>query len=98
MVKYFAENTLDKKVSGVFIVAAPFGLSGFVLPDDLSGLERAGDLYFYHSKDDPVVPFKDLEKYQGKLPSAVFRVFEDRKHFNQDEFPELVEDIRKLGK
>jgi hypothetical protein len=37
-------------------------------------------------------PFQ-LEKFKMHFPSAHARIFEDRKHINQEEFPELVEDI-----
>ena len=50
----------------------------------------------YHSKDDPVVPFSDLSKYQEALPNAKSRIFDDRKHINQEEFPELLNDILSL--
>ena len=49
----------------------------------------------YHSKDDPVVPYFEFEKYKAQLPNAYMKSFEDRQHFNQDTFPEIVEDIRK---
>jgi hypothetical protein len=45
---------------------------------------------------DPVVPFSDLEVFKNKIPNAVARVFEDRKHFNGEEFPELVDDIKSI--
>lgn len=102
--KYLSENKIPKKIKGVFLVATPFDgedteddMGDFILPDDLHLLkEQAGELYFYHSKDDSVVPFLDLEKYQKKIPNAHFLVFEDRGHFSQKEFPELIEEIKKL--
>ncbi|MDP3962697.1 MAG: hypothetical protein Q8Q03_02425 [bacterium] len=54
-------------------------------------------MYLYRSKDDPVVPFSALDKFKEALPQAHTRIFENRKHINQEEFPELVEDIIKLG-
>jgi predicted alpha/beta hydrolase family esterase len=55
------------------------------------------NIYLYHSKDDPVVPFSALEKFARALPLAYTRIFEDRKHINQSEFPELAEDILKVS-
>ncbi|MDP2788526.1 MAG: hypothetical protein Q8O46_00530 [bacterium] len=52
---------------------------------------------FYHSKDDPVVPFAEMEKYKTKLLEAKFSIFEDRGHFGQEEFPEIIKDIQTLA-
>lgn len=104
LVKYLSENDLGKEIKGLLLVAAPFGntdtysLADFNLPDDLSRVEsQCRHIQLYHSTDDPVVPFSDLAKYQAKLPRARASIFADREHFNQETFPELVEDIRLLG-
>jgi len=104
LAKYLAENKFPKKVSATFLVAAPYDKEGtgqilmdFVLPDSLDLLaEQGGKIFIYHSKDDPVVPFADAEKYQQALPSATLRVFEDKGHFNQEELAELVKEIANL--
>ncbi len=50
-------------------------------------------------RDDPVVPLEHLEHYRRALPHAVVRLLDGRGHeFNQPEFPELVADIRQVGK
>lgn len=104
LAKYLAENNFPKKVLGTFLIAAPFddkdsheSLTDFVLPADLSPLNaQGGRIMLYHSEDDQVVPFVDLAKYQKALPQARVRTLKDRGHFNQEEFPELVADIRSL--
>jgi uncharacterized protein len=104
LAKYLAENKVRHHVLGTFLVApcfddadADYSMADFVLPADLSKLqEQAGKLFFYHSSDDPVVPFTDLAKFEAKLPDATYRRFADRGHFNQNSFPEIVEDIRGL--
>lgn len=104
LVKYLSENKFPKKILGTFLVAAPFDdkdsdytLADFKLPKDLSRLEKqGGELFFYQSQDDSVVPFKDFGKYKKALPSANFREFKNRDHFNQATFPELVRDIKNL--
>ena len=102
LVKYLSENKLPKKIRGVFLVAAcyntqdsDYSMADFILPKNLEGIYlQAGKIFIYHSKDDEVVPFADFEKYKKELPKAVAREFTDRGHFNQEEFPELFEDIR----
>jgi predicted alpha/beta hydrolase family esterase len=103
LAKYLSENAFPKKISGVFLVAAPYGtasqrpLADFVLGKDLMKLARqVGSVYLYHSRDDLVVPFAAFEQYAQQIPQAAQRVFEDRGHLNQEEFPELVEDIVQL--
>lgn len=102
--KYFSENDVPKKVKAMIFVAAPFdgaagaeSLGDFILPKSLEKLGvQGGVLYFFHSKDDPVVPFAQVEKYKEHLPSAKVYIFEDHGHFNQESLPEMVELIRSL--
>jgi predicted alpha/beta hydrolase family esterase len=104
LAKYLAENTFPKKIKAVFLVAAPYdandsdySLADFTLPVSLSKVtEQGGVVTLYHSSDDPVVPFVDLEKYKKALPEAETVVFADRQHFNQETFPELVTAIKDL--
>lgn len=104
LAKYLSENNFPKTIKATFLIAAPYDTDGdrpladFVLPKSLKKLEQqGGQIFLYHSKDDPIVEFSELEKYQKALPHAQARIFEDRQHFNQEEFPELVADIKKLN-
>ncbi len=101
--KYLSENKLPVKISAVLLISAPYdagadeSLADFILPASLKQLaEQGGEIFLYHSKDDMVVPFANVEKYKQALPNANLRVFEDRGHFNQETFPELVEIIKSL--
>ena len=99
--KYLSENKFPKKIKAVMLVGAVYdkdcegySLLSFSLPEKLN--LQTSKIFLYHSKDDPVVPFSAAEKYQKILPDAKLRVLEGRKHIIQSEFPELVEDIKKL--
>ena len=101
LAKYLSENQFPIRVRAVMLVSAPYDkdsegypVLSFSLPSTLN--LQTGQVYLYHSKDDPVVPFSALEQYRRALPEAVIRIFEDRQHLNQEIFPELLEDIRKL--
>ncbi len=104
LAKYLAENKFPKRLKAVFLVApcydgegTDYSLADFSLPQSLAGLgEQAPKLFIYHSEDDKVVPFPNLKKFQAQLPNAVVRVFTNRGHFNQEELPELVGDVRNL--
>jgi predicted alpha/beta hydrolase family esterase len=101
LAKYLSENKFSKKIKGVFLVAGVFNtdsegysLATFTLPEKLD--LQTENVYLYHSKDDPIVPFSQLGKFEEALPRAHSTVFEDRKHFNQESFPEIAENIVNL--
>jgi predicted alpha/beta hydrolase family esterase len=103
LAKYLSENSFPKKIKATYMVAAPYNedegkeMPEFSITHPLRKLEeQGGKLFIYHSKDDPVVAFTEMEKYKKELPKAIFRIFEDKGHFNMEEFPEIVEDIKVL--
>ncbi|MDP3726303.1 MAG: alpha/beta hydrolase [bacterium] len=103
LAKYLSEEIFPKKIKATFLVAAPFNrnkdlvLVEFTLPTSLDQFKNhGGKIFLYHSIDDPVVAPTEFEKYQKALQGATCRMFTDRGHFNQDSFPELVDDIKNL--
>lgn len=106
LAKYLTENVFPKKISSLHLVAAPYdtevikeSLADFALHKSVEDLAKVTDkIFFYQSKDDTAVAYADVEKYMRDVPSATLREFKDRGHFIQEEFPELVEDVRGLSK
>jgi len=104
LTKYLSENNFPKKIASLHLVSAPFKeegmeepLGSFRLGEDLSKVgEQVENIFLYHSEDDPVVPFDQMNDYKNIFPNATVRTFSDRGHFNQTEFPELVENIKSL--
>lgn len=107
LAKYLSENTLTKTIKAVILVATPYddsddvnggeSLIDFLLPVSLNKFMRqANAIFLIHSKDDPVVPFVQLAKYQTSLPKAKVVIFENRKHFNQETFPEIIKIIKSV--
>lgn len=99
LARYLAENNFPKKIKALHLVAAPHNNTAdcedFRLPDSLSNIEdQVKNIYLYQSKDDKIVPFSELAVFEKALPSAKSQIFEDRGHFKQDEFPELIENIK----
>lgn len=100
--KYLSENDFPVKIRATILVAAPFdvaemgeSLGTFKLSPSLGKFKkRGGRIFLFSSKDDEVVPFSNCLKYQEALPNAEAKIFEDRQHFNQIEFPELIELIK----
>ncbi len=103
LAKYLSEEILPTKIRATLLVAPPFNtatnhpLADFNLGEELHKLQdRGGEIVFYHSRDDQVVPYSNLEDYRRALPLARYVSFENRGHFNQESFLEIEEDLRKL--
>ena len=105
LAKYLSLHTIPKTIRGLFLVSAPFdddaseeSLASFTITAPLAGvMEQIKTIHLYHSEDDPVVPFAQVQKYMQELPDAVLHTFSNRGHFLQETFPELVEDIAYLN-
>lgn len=103
LAKYLAENNFPNKISQLHLVAASYdtevikdSLADFVLSGTVEKVsEKVENIFLYQSKDDTSVAYEDVLKYKRDLPNAELIIFEDRGHFNQKEFPELVERIRR---
>jgi uncharacterized protein len=100
--KYLATRTLPVPARAALLVAPLFTADGedsapsFELPADLSGIGRqAAMVRMYHSRDDQVIPFGHMARYQALMPGLDAVEFDDRGHFNMAEFPEIVADIRR---
>ncbi len=104
LAKYLSENNFPKKILATFLIApayddehSDYSMADFILPESLSRFERqGGKIFIYGSEDDPVVQSIDFEKYENKLKGAIMKKFTDRQHFNQEELPEIIEDIKSL--
>lgn len=96
LAKYLHQKPLQNPVRQLILIAGDYdedsqGYGSFAI-DSATGLEKSADeIHLFHSKDDFVVPFSELEKYEADLPSAHMHVFDDRNHFLDAAFPELIE-------
>lgn len=97
LAKYLHESPLSSPVRRLVLVSPCYDdesvedLGSFRVTSAI-GLEKsAEEIHLFHSKDDPVVPFTELAKFQSDLPSAKSHIFVDRGHFQQPTFPELKE-------
>ncbi|MFM2381307.1 MAG: hypothetical protein RLZZ76_74 [Candidatus Parcubacteria bacterium] len=108
LAKYLSQNKLPVSVRCAFLLAAPCGYyedetgndcGSFTFDQaDLSKLsENAFEVQIWHSEDDFVVPYSHALEFMKHLPEAKLISFKDRNHFLQETFPELVEEIKRLG-
>lgn len=103
ILKYLSENSVNKKIEGIFLIATPFWNGnkdweiGLKLQENFSQkLPNEVPIFFYHCRDDEEVPFSHLSYYKQEIAQATFREIETGGHqFNND--PTLVaEDIKSL--
>lgn len=100
LAKYLSENNFPVKIKATFLIAAPHSddyLGDFALGESLEKFStQCSKIFLYHSKDDPMVPFSEIEKYSKLLPNTEKVIFEDKGHFNLKEFPEFVKKLKSL--
>ena len=101
LLKYLVEEEVKKPVAGVFLIAPPYWgtedweVDEYVLDEDFaSKLPTELPVFFYHSRNDEVVPFAHLALYAEKLPQAIIREFDDRGHQFDNDLSEVGRDIR----
>jgi predicted alpha/beta hydrolase family esterase len=101
--KYLSEEQLEKPVAGIFLIGTPYvGDGGWQFDEDAlnedfaARLPKASSIFFYHSRDDEVVPFAHLALYAKKLPQATIRKFDGRGHQFNDDLSEVAADITGL--
>lgn len=105
LVKYLSENNFPKEIFQLHLVAPVFCdewlkdeyVWDFAFDTDkISQLEsKIHQIYFYFSEDDPILPFKQYMYYKEHFPKSHIQIFQDRQHFSQPSFPELLENINK---
>lgn len=104
LLKYLSENQFPFPLAQLHLVAPVLDDLGLSAGDDYLGdfaydlhpaniISQAEKIFLWHSKDDPIVPFHHSERIATQIPVVDFKVFEERGHFNQAEFPELVQTI-----
>jgi predicted alpha/beta hydrolase family esterase len=103
LLKYLSEEAVEKPFAGLFLVAAPYvGSGGWEIEEDAlrddfaSKIPEELPVFFYHSRDDEVVPFSHLALYAQKLPRATVREFDGRGHQFNDDFSEVARDIKEF--
>lgn len=107
LTKYLAENEFPVQISQLHLVAPVLDDQGLNEGDNYLGdfaydvddvkniSSKADKVIVRTSKDDPVVPYMHSVRIAREIAGAELKMFEDRGHFNQAEFPELIEEIRK---
>jgi predicted alpha/beta hydrolase family esterase len=103
LLKYLSEEKDEKSLAGIFLISAPYwGVGGWQVDEftldegHASKLLRAIPIFFYHSRDDEVVPFVHLAMHAEKFPQATVREFDGRGHQFNNDLSEVAADITSL--
>ena len=105
LVKYLSESIFPKKIKALILIATPYNGkdrkhnldTDYFFNDDFQMITNQVDkIFLFHSTDDEVVSFSDFEIYNKNLTSASFMSFNDRGHFNNDKFLELINTVKAI--
>jgi predicted alpha/beta hydrolase family esterase len=103
ILKYLSENSVSKKIEGIFLIATPFWSgneewkAGLKLKNNFADkLPVEVQIFMYHCKDDEEVPFSHFEQYKQKIPQANFREIKNGGHQLNNDLTLIAEDIKSL--
>lgn len=103
LLKYLSEENAEGPVAGLFLVAAPFwGAEDWEVDeytpreDCAHWLPESLPIFFYHGRDDEIVPFEHLSLYAEKLPGATFRELDGGGHQLGNDLSGVARDIARL--
>jgi pimeloyl-ACP methyl ester carboxylesterase len=103
LTKYLIENDFPIKIKNIIFVAWATSDSDYEVLwnfnfDKISNKlkQYENKIILYHSRDDFVVPFSDLDYYKEKIPNSEYNIFENRGHFIDETFPELIQKIKMI--
>jgi len=104
LVNALAEDPPQKKLAGIFLIAAPFIGPGGWPSDDIKPAQNLGArlpentaIYFYHGSKDETAPIDHVELYKHAIPQAHVRRLEGRDHQLNDDLSEVAAEILELA-
>ncbi len=103
LLKYLSENRIDKKIDGLFLIAAPYWSGDEVWKQGIKLHKNFSDripkdipIFLYQCEDDEEVPFAHLGLYRQKLPWATFRETPSGGHQLNNDLTIVAKDILSL--
>jgi predicted alpha/beta hydrolase family esterase len=107
LAKYLSKFELPFKPEAVLLMAGAYKLPYFddkdcgdflVTPEDVAeGIDKELKVVIVHSRDDFLVPYEHATALSEALEGSELMTFEDKNHFLVEEFPELLDKIRKVS-
>ena len=106
LLKWLSEGQVEKPISAVFLIAAPFwgghgwryeGYEELTLPESIRAvLPKDARIAFYHSRDDEIVPFAHMKLYEKLFPHATIRTLSEGGHQLNNDLSMVAQDIKSL--
>jgi predicted alpha/beta hydrolase family esterase len=94
----------DRRLAGVFLIAAPFvGVGGWPSEDikptaDLGArLPPKTPIHLYHGSKDDTAPFAHVDLYEAAIPGAIVHRLRGRNHQLNDDLTEVAAGVRALA-
>ena len=101
LLRYLAEEQVETPIAGAFLLAAPswdddrWNFDDLKLPRDVARkLAPIPRIFFYHCRDDDVVPFAHLALHRTRIPRAVVREVDSGGHQFGHDLTGVATDIR----
>ena len=101
LLRYLSEEKVEKPIAGLFLLAAPsrdddhWNFDDLKLPPDVAEkLAAIPRLFFYHCRDDDVVPFAHLALHGAQIPQAITRAIDSGGHQFGNDLTRVSMDIR----
>jgi uncharacterized protein len=104
LLRYLTEETVEKPIAGIFLVATPYWTAEEWFDEHKLHQNLAASshhippIFFYHSRDDDVVPFSHLAMYAAKLPQATIHELDRRGHQFHNDLSAVAADILSVRK
>jgi predicted alpha/beta hydrolase family esterase len=103
LLRYISVEKVEGTIAGIFLISTPFWgaedwlVDEYTLRKGLASESPNGPpIFFYHSRDDEVVPFAHLAMYAAKLPGGIFRQLDGGGHQLNNNLAEVAADIKSL--
>jgi predicted alpha/beta hydrolase family esterase len=87
LLRYLSEEKVGRPIAGLFLLATPswdgdrWNFDDLKLPPDIAEkLASIPRVFFYHCRDDQVVPFAHLALHGARIPRAVTRAVDSGGH------------------
>jgi predicted alpha/beta hydrolase family esterase len=101
LLRYLSEEKVEKPIDGLFLLAVPswdedrWNFDDLKLPHDVAEkLAPIPRLFFYHCRDDDVVPFAHLALHGARVPRAVIRALGSGGHQFGNDLTGVATDVR----
>jgi predicted alpha/beta hydrolase family esterase len=101
LINAVAETPPNRRLAGIFLIAAPFVGPGGWPSEDIKPTANFGarlppktPIYLYHGSKDDTAPFAHVDLYERAIPGAIVHRLRDRDHQLNDDLAEVAAGVR----